>query len=230
MTIKRLMIISFAIIHVASLDAQKNYTQEKIAPAEMMTWATVDKGIRAIDGNSIVIEETEGANGYFLINPKVYEGDMIVRYQVKALSASSVLITLFAVSDPSTDSVISLPPEQSSGSEIWNWRRNLKHFNLTFNNVSHQHNPFIFKNLSSRSKGFHQSLAKNISEVGKWYNVEIGKQENRVWFKLDDEIIFDISDCDPLDSGQLLFRISGSNGDTVIYAKAAFRNLIIFSE
>ncbi len=225
-----LLNLIFLAFHFTNINAQDSLKKEIITAEEMMEWQTLDIGKRTIEDNSIVVEETAGSNGFFLINPKVYHGDVIIKYQVKAISTSSVLITLFSVLDIQQEGQLTLPPENSSGREIWNWRSTLQHYNLTFNNASHGYKPFFYKNLSPRSKGFHNTLSDNITEIGKWYDVEIGKVGERLWFKLNDDLIFDVVDCSPLSSGQLIFRISGSNSDEVIFAKAAFRNLVVFSE
>ena len=67
-------------------------------------------------------------------------------------------------------------------------------------------------------------------EVGEWYDVEIGKQDQKVWFKLNNQTIFEQEDCQQLSNGHIMFRISGTNGDTVILAKAVMKDLVIFHE
>ena len=63
-----------------------------------------------------------------------------------------------------------------------------------------------------------------------WYAVEIGKQGNRLWFKLNNDLVFEQEDCNPLSGGHLIFRISGTTDETVIFAKAAIKDLIISHE
>ena len=66
--------------------------------------------------------------------------------------------------------------------------------------------------------------------MGEWYLVEIGKNENRLWFKLNGTTHFDIEDCHPLNGGRLIFRISGTTGENVIFAKAAYKDIVISYE
>lgn len=212
---------------IASIQSSLNAQEIKISPAELSRWQTLDKGKTSIDNGALVMEETAGADGYFLISPEVYSGNYVVTYKVKALSESSVLITLFSASQKENPDKLTVPAAHSSPQEIWKWRSNMQHYNLTFNNISHGYTPFFFKNLSPSSKGFNERLAENIATVGKWHEVEIGKSESRLWFKMDGQVFFDVKDSDPLKAGHLIFRISGTTGEKTILAKAAIKDLVI---
>ncbi len=207
--------------------SQNKIKQEKISPQQLYTWQTLDKGKRTIKNDALLLEETQGSDGYFLISPKKYKGDYVLNYKVKAMSESAVLITLFSVSQRDDTGKLDLPKNDASPKEIWEWRSSLEHYNLTFNNKSHGNKPFFFKNISPFSRGFYQSLPKNIVTVGKWYDVEIGKTGTRLWFKLNNTIVFDVQDCNPLTEGHLIFRISGTTGDKTIFAKAAIKDIVI---
>lgn len=202
----------------------------KITPEELATWQTFDKGKSTVQDDMLIVEETEGSDGYFLISPKQFESDFKLSYKVKALSASTVLITLFSVLQEDDNGTFSLPPVTATPREVWDWRSQMKHYNLTINNRSHGITPFFFKNVPPNSRGFNESLGKNIMEVGEWYDVEIGKQQNRLWFKLNGETFFDVKDTSPYQKGRLIFRISGTTGEKVIFAKAAFKDIVISYE
>jgi len=218
----------FSLCISLTMNCQTALQKETINPNELSTWRTLDKGASFIDGDEFIIEETKGADGYFLISPESYEGDIVITYKVKALSESSVLIVLFSASDTGETNALTLPTKDAEGPDFWTWRTHLEHYNLTFNNVSHGGNtPFFYKNETPLKRGFYQKKAANIMEVGKWYDVEIGKTQNNVWFKLNNTMIFKQEDCNPLSGGHLLFRISGTTGENVIFAKAAIKDLVI---
>lgn len=202
----------------------------KITPEELATWQTFDKGKSTVQGDELIVEETEGSDGYFLISPKEYKSNFKLTYKVKALSESTVLITLFSVQQEGDITNFSVPAVSATPREVWNWRSGMKHYNLTINNRSHGITPFFFKNVPPSSRGFNESLGKNIMEVGEWYDVEIGKQQNRLWFKLNGETFFDVKDADPHQKGRLIFRVSGTTGEKVIFAKAAFKDIVISYE
>ncbi len=219
------------LISLTSCSQTVSLQKEVITPQALSHWRTLDKGVSTINEDELIVEETAGADGYFLISPKSYPGDMVLMYKVKAMSESSVLIVLFSASDHGESMGLTLPSKDAQGSDFWTWRTKLEHYNLTFNNVSHGGNtPFFFKNETPLKRGFYQRQSSNIMEIGKWYDVEIGKKQNHLWFKLDDTIIFEQEDCIPLSGGHILLRISGTTGENVIFAKAAIKDMIISHE
>ncbi len=221
-----LMTMSASLCFTVLVNAQP-LIRESISAKKLQAWTTLDKGKTSVNKDELIIEEIQGSDGYFLISPKSYEGDLILNYKVKTMSESSVLIVLFSASDKGQSSNLTLPPPETTGRGFWDWRTNLEHYNLTFNNQSHGITPFFFKNETAYKKGFHQRAKSNIMEVGAWYEVEIGKVENRLWFKLNDKIIFEQEDCNPLANGHVIFRISGTTGEQTILAKAAIKDLAI---
>ncbi len=204
--------------------------KEEITPKELATWQTFDKGKSTVQDDMLIVEETEGSDGYFLISPKLYPKDFVLNYKVKALSKSSVLINLFCVLQEGSNTRFNLPEENATPREVWDWRTAMKHYNLTYNNRSHGNTPFFFKNTAPNSIASREKLDENIFEVGQWYEVEVGKKEHRVWFKLNNKIQFDFEDASPLEGGRLIFRISGTTGDKVIFAKAAIKDIVISYE
>ncbi len=225
-----LILISFGLV-LGLLSCNNNsLVSDAITPKELSAWKTLDKGKTTIQDDQLILEEVEGSDGFFLISPQSFQGDLQLNYKVKTMSDSSVLIVLFSASDKGVTERLTLPPLETKGSEFWTWRTHLEHYNLTFNNRSHGNTPFFFKNESPNKRGFYQNTKENIMEVGKWYDVEIGKRGHKLWFKLNDKLIFEQEDCKPLPNGHLMFRISGTTGENVIFAKAAIKDLVISHE
>lgn len=222
-----------ALISIATLItncSSKSLTEQKISPEELASWKTLDKGKSTVNGDEIIIEETEGADGYFLISPEAYEGDLIINYKVKALSESSVCIVLFSTSDSGETLSITMPKKDAKGVDFWNWRTTLEHYNFTFNNISHGNKPFFFKNISPLERGFYKNTSENVMKPQQWHDVEIGKKGTKLWFKLNGNIVFEQEDCKPLKGGHLIFRISGTNRGKTIFAKIAMKDLVILRQ
>ncbi len=222
-----ILFLIFSIYNFLLSYSQKPLVKEVITAQQLKAWSTLDKGKKTINNNELILEETEGADGYFLISPKSYTGDIILNYKVKALSESSVLIVLLSASDQGETNQLTLPAKESKGSDFWTWRTHLEHYNLTFNNISHKYTPFFYKNITPNKRGFYQNLTDNIMTTQQWYDVEIGKQNTKLWFKLNNKIIFEQEDCNPLSGGHIIFRISGTTGKEVIFAKATIKDLVI---
>ncbi|WP_282079356.1 hypothetical protein [Aquimarina algiphila] len=205
--------------------------EEKVSSQELSGWETLGKGKTSIQDHEFVFEEIDSSDGFFLISPKRYEGDMVLKYKIKPLSEASVLITLFSASDTAETLQLTLPEKNADEEAIWEWRREMNHYNLTFNNESHGYTPFFYKNISSLDRGFYLRKEENIMKSKEWVTVEIGKKENSVWFSLDDIIIFQRTDFSPLLGGHVIFRISGTTTkEKTILAEASIKDLVIYHQ
>lgn len=206
-----------------------DFVEEGISSQELSKWKTIGKGKTSIKDHEFVFEEIDSSDGFFLVSPKSYQGDMVIQYKIKALSKASVLIVLFSASDTKETIQLTLPEKNAAAEDIWEWRRKMNHYNVTFNNKSHGYTPFFYKNVSSLERDFHLRKQENVMNHNQWVSVEIGKKENKVWFSLNDSIIFERTDYNPLLGGHILFRISGaSTQEETILAKASIKDLTIY--
>ncbi len=202
--------------------------QETFTAKDLATWQTYGIGKTTIQNNELIVEETDGSDGFFLVSPKSYGADLTITYKVKALSESAVQIVLLSASDPGASMALTLPTsEDLTPREVWTWRTTLEHYNLTFNNKSHGIKPFFFKNVSPYEKGFRLDQAENVMVPGQWYDVKIIKKGTLLSFTLNGETVFEVRDHEPLSGGHLMLRISGTNGDTIIFAKAAYKDFVL---
>ncbi len=215
-------------VHVSM--CSQEYTNH-IKVSELAKWETYGEGTVEIKEKALQMSEIPGSTGLFLISPKPYNGDITITYKVKALTETSVIITLFSVLDSIGATKLSLPKSGLSGSEQWKWRSSLSHYNLTFNNKSHGTTPFLFKNVSSLEKDFHLRASKNSMIPNQWHTVKITKKNNQIRFLLNNELIFNKHDCNPLDKGHILFRISGGTAtDSSLLAKIMLKDVIIYHQ
>ncbi len=213
----------------SSINAQDK--ESRITLDNLVKWKTYGEGNVKIKENALQLSEISESSGLFLISPKSYEGDLTISYKAKALTETSVIITLFSVLDSLNATTLTIPKPGLSGSDQWKWRSSLSHYNLTFNNKSHGITPFLFKNISSLEKDFHLKAAKNSMSPNEWYAVKIVKKNNEIIFKLNDTIIFKKEDCNPLKKGHILFRISGgSTTDNTLLAKIMIKDVIILHQ
>lgn len=216
-----------AIFFAASCTSVKT-TQERFTVEDLANWQTYGIGKTSIQNDELIVEETDGSDGFFLISPESYKGDVSMSYKVKALSESAVQIVLFSASDAGESLALTKPSSNDlTPREVWNWRTTLEHYNLTFNNKSHGNRPFFFKNISPYETGFRLNQAENVMVPGKWYDVSITKKETLITFKLDGKTIFEVKDHKPLTGGHIMLRISGTNGNNIIFAKAAYKDFVL---
>ncbi len=220
--------VSIIIILVMTGCESNKLIEEQINPEELLEWKTLGKGKTSIKDREFIMEEIDSSDGLFLISPKNYQGDIILKYKIKALSEASVLIVLFSASNTSETLELTIPEDNISNEDIWQWRREMSHYNLTFNNKSHGYTPFFYKNISALERDFHLRKPDNIMVSNQWSTVEIGRNEGKVWFSLNDNIVFERTDFSPLKGGHIIFRISGGTRDGKnILAKASIKDLKI---
>ncbi|MBO3697164.1 DUF1961 family protein [Roseivirga sp. E12] len=223
-------IILFSLFHFGYAQNQQTKTpvREAFSVQELANWQTYGIGKASVSNGELILEETAGSDGLFLVSPKSYDGAITINYKVKAMSESSVQIVLFSASDAGESMALTLPSSNDlTPREVWTWRTTLEHYNLTFNNRSHGIKPFFFKNISPYEKGFRLDQKENVMETQRWYNVEIIKGDSTIKFTLDDKVIFEVKDHEPLAGGHIMLRISGTTGDKVIFAKAAYKDFVL---
>lgn len=225
-----LTIVLISILMITSCKSN-DFIENKISSQELSQWKTIGKGKTSIKDHEFIFEEIDSSGGFFLVSPKSYQGDMVLQYKIKGLSKASVLIVLFSASDTAETIELTLPKKNANTEDIWEWRREMNHYNVTFNNKSHGYTPFFYKNISSLERDFHLRKQENIMNHNQWVSVEIGKKENRVWFSLNDIVIFERTDHNPLLGGHLIFRISGTTTqEESILAKASIKDLMIYHQ
>lgn len=202
--------------------------QEAFTPKDLANWQTYGIGKTSVQNDELIVEETDGSDGFFLISPKPYVGDVIMTYKVKAMSESAVQIVLFSASDQGESLALTIPTSNDlTPREVWTWRTTLEHYNLTFNNKSHGIKPFFFKNISPTEKGFRLDQSENVMVPGQWYDVKIVKKGTLITFTLNGKVIFEAKDTEPLTGGHIMLRISGTTGNNIIFAKAAYKDFVL---
>lgn len=85
-----------------------DFVEEGISSQELSKWKTIGKGKTSIKDHEFVFEEIDSSDGFFLVSPKSYQGDMVIQYKIKALSKASVLIVLFSASDTKENYTVNL--------------------------------------------------------------------------------------------------------------------------
>ncbi len=207
-----------------------NEAQErKILAKDFLSWKTLGEGKASVVGDILVMEETFGSDGFFLVSPEPIKGDLKIKFKFKAISDSSVMIVLFSASDTGQELALTLPESNASPQEINSWRREMNHYNVTFNNLSHGYTPFFFKNISRYKRDFHLRAEENKIIPKKWYDVEIERRNQRVLFKINNEIIFKNNDYKPLFGGHILLRVSGTNDGDVVLAKVNIKDFKVYN-
>lgn len=182
----------------------------RVAPEDLSEWSFYGKGFVAVDAQQqyTVLAETPGSKGVMLVSPTSYDGDLVVSYQIRPLTPESVLVAMLSVSDRGADATLNFP-ENYDGAMGYLTTDTDNYF-VAYHNAAHNLPPFI-RRYSAETIGREQLVIaeSNIMTTG-WHTVEVGKQDGRLWLKVDGAIIIEASDATMLEAGHLIFRMRGT--------------------
>ncbi len=208
---KLLIFTLFLILAFSSGFAQEltaPLTEYSISTDQLKEWQLLGEGEVSVWGKQLSLKESENSKGVMLISPQVYEGDIIVKYNVLALTPATVIVTMLSMSDQGESDSLTIPEDYDGSIGLWN--KNKESYFYAFKNAPHGVTPFVRKNPNS-SKSL-AAAEKNIMIAGVSYDVEIGKVGNKLWLTIDGEKIFKSEDENPFAAGKIAIRLRGTAG------------------
>lgn len=180
----------------------------RMSPAELNTWALWGQGAISTWGDQTSLQEADETKGILLVSPQIYGSDVILRYQTMALTPATVMVTLLAMSDPGDASVLTIPSDYDGGVNLVT--QDTENYFFAFKNAPHNNTPFVQRFPDSTDVLVAASENKMIAGV--YYEIEIGKKKGKLWLKIDNELIFETEDKDPLAAGHIALRLRGTAG------------------
>ncbi|HYW94910.1 MAG TPA: hypothetical protein VE870_04935 [Bacteroidales bacterium] len=206
---------NFVLVLFISLLAGSAYGQTKdfgltkhaVSPKELANWNLVGNGQVDILGSQIAMQESDDSKGIMLVSPNAYGSDIIVRYKVLALTPSTVLVALLSLSDEGEPGSLSIPEDFDGSLGLFTGQK--ENYFFAFKNAPHNVTPFVRKSPKGTKLG---SATKNTMIAGVYYDIEIGKYQEKLWLSVDGVKVFEARDSDPLKGGHLSLRIRGTAG------------------
>jgi hypothetical protein len=194
-----------------------------VSPDDLSRWTFLGLGSVKSSGENLRLTEEKKSKGVMLISPDSYPADVVLRYEVMALTTDTVLVVMMSFANTGDPNALSVPAGYDGGSD---WIMNgSKNYFYAFCNGAHQVTPFIRKHPTASANSNKLSVnPENKMVPGIWYAIEIGQQGGRVWLKINGETICEAVDPEPLGGGYLALRIRGTATGP---ADALFRNLTI---
>ncbi|MDH3708828.1 MAG: hypothetical protein OER04_03010 [Cyclobacteriaceae bacterium] len=201
--------------------AQQLPVKELISTDELLDWPMWGKGEVGKWGDQLFLRETPGTKGVMLVSPKSYGNQIILRYHVLALTPATVLVAMLSVSDPGTSESLNIPETYGGGMTLWSQKTD--NYFFAFKNASHGLTPFVRHH---PAKGILAKASENVMIAGVYYEVEVGRDRNRLWLAIDGKKMFEYVDQDPPVGGHVALRIRGTAG---FAAGCMIKNLQIIS-
>ena len=183
----------------------------RVAPEALSEWSFYGEGFVAVDAQQrhTVLAEAPGSKGVMLVSPESYDGDLALSYKIRPLTPESVLVAMLAVSDRGADAALHFPGDYDGA--MGYLTTDTDNYFVAYHNAAHNSRPFI-RRYSEATLGREQLvIAESNSMTTEWHTVEVGKQNGRLWLKVNGAIIIEASDPAALEAGRFIFRMRGTS-------------------
>lgn len=219
-TLKKTILIIAAFIPVI-VSAQS----QKLSPEDLNKWLFYGQGTKMVESHNqfLMKEDPEQSNGVMIVSPDSYGENVVVKYDVMTLTPASVLVAILSASNPGEDASLTIPENYDGSMSLW--ISDVESYFYAFRNGPHNFTPFIRKYPCPEGQDpALVSMDKNFMHPGVYYSVEIGREGNKIWCKVDGETILETTDKNAFGGGHIAFRIRGTAGE---YAACLIRNVEI---
>ncbi len=183
------------------------------------TWNFHGMGLKKAERGMLYMEEAPGSQGVMIVSPEPYPANIQVTYEVMPMTAASVCVLVLSASDSGDGTSLTLPADYDGS--MGHWIQNIKNYFFAFHNASHNRPPFARRFPEKTLIGEHP---KNVMMSGKFHTIEAGRQNGKLWLKIDGKLVIEGRDPDPLGPGHLAFRIRGLSEAP---ASCLIRNVVI---
>lgn len=186
----------------ASSDATKRIDAESLSRWE--TWGIGTSQLRESDGY-LELREGEGSLGINLVSADTLPRDLRVNLRVRPLSSDGVVVVLLSAA-PLQGGVLEPPDGYRGEQSLWK-DQEIGSFAFAFHTAFHQPNAFVAINPGWRRLA---EVADPAAE-DRWYDVEVGRQDRRLWLSIDGSPVLDATapDQPTLGAGRLVLRLRG---------------------
>jgi hypothetical protein len=201
------------------------YQVEKFSPKDLLKWEVQGKGIVENAGHDqLIMSETEGSKGIMIVSPRIYDQNVILSYDVMTLRPATVLIVEMSAHNMENYGLEF--PKEYDGNNRYLFD-NVNMYMFSFHNAPHNKpGPFVRKYPLPGNEPLVKT-EKRYLYPGIYYNVEVCKQENIIWLKIDGIKVLECSDPEAYKGGKIIMRIRGTEHEV---ASCLIRNVKIFSK
>ena len=204
------------------LDA--GYKVEEFTVKDLLKWEVWGTGIVANGGHSqLIMSEKDSSKGVMIVSPKSYKNNVVLSYDVMALRPATVLIVELLANN-NKDYELKLPQDYDGNVEYL--FKNVQMYMFAFQNAAHNKpGPFIRKYPMPGTKPLVE-VDQQYMQSGIYYNIEVGKNGEKLFLKVDGKPVLETIDTAPIQGGKILLRIRGTAHEV---ASCLIRNVKIYS-
>lgn len=190
----------------AGQDGIRGWQRTGLSTAELMTWSQWGRGSFVnFRDQSLHMVEDKDSEGLMLISPEPMPVDSAVSYRVMTLQPATVLVVMHSFAE-NASGALKLPANYDGGVSALAGR---SFYFFAFHNAPHKRHPFVRRSDGSSGEILVEAKRRHL-QPGLWHEVEVGRSGQRVWLKVDGEVVLDARDSATLPGGHLAFRIRGT--------------------
>jgi hypothetical protein len=217
-----IIILSLAVGFARGQSNDCGLMKTTVSSNELSNWIVLGKGKVEKSGSQIAMQESDDSKGIMLLSPDVYDNDVIVRFKAMALTPATVFVAVLAASDEGESEDLTIPDDYDGNFNFWTKER--ENYVFAFKNGPHNVTPFVKR--SPNAKTALGSASENKMIAGVYYDIEVGKYQEKLWLAIDGEKVFEVEDKKPLERGHVALRIRGTAG---FRAGCLIKDLVILS-
>jgi len=204
---------------------EENLNLEEFSHKDLMKWESWGTGIVGSGSHGqLIMSETDSSKGIMIESPAIYRKNVVLSYDVMILRPATVLIVELLAHN-TTDHDLELPDDYDGNVQYL--FKNVAMYMFAFHNAAHNKpGPFIRKYPEPGTEPLAEDDEQHM-QSGIYYNVELGKTDNKLFLKIDGKTVIETTDPDPIEAGKILIRIRGTAHET---ASCLIRNVKIYSK
>lgn len=199
----------------ASLSAAEVLTPEDLSE----DWHFYGIGSHHVEYGSLFLSEDVDSRGAMLLSPHTYIGDFKVSYEIMPMNAATVCVLILCATDPEDPTALTISDDYDGN--IQYWVNDADNYLFAYHNSSHGKMPFVNRRPIGGQIGVSE---KRVAQLGRFNQIEAGKEGGKLWLKVNGELLFETEDTQPFESGHFAFRIRGIRN---IPAACMIRNIVI---
>ena len=176
--------------------------------ADLLEWPAYGQGtVQDFRGEAVIMTEAEESEGMVLVSPQRCGRRVVLRYKAFALTPGSVLVVILSASDGAETDRLTLPAGYDGA--IGPWVGPKPNYFFAFHNAAHMRHPFVNRFGGGEGRMLAEADGPAM-RVGRWHDVEVGRWDDRLWFKIDGRMVLRARDGRPLGDGHVALRIRGT--------------------
>lgn len=193
----------------------------EIDTEELARWRLLGPGkVELIrEQQAVRLIEGDESKGVVLLSPRVYGKRVVARFMAKPEVYETICVVFLSASAVDGRE-INVPAEYDGNFDFWRGpKASVKNYTFAFHTGYHQPNAFLIRNPGP----VELAKARDIATAQRWYTVEIGRDGERLWMRVDDRTVLEGTDTSAggLPEGHFGLRVRGpGNGKaTVLFKK-----------